>query len=584
MTLASWLILALGVLFAVPGLQAAETLQVIVEGISGEERANVAAVLELPHDIVKDGKIDRFWLRRFERQIPGKVREALEPFGYYDPRADVSTEPGPEGVHTITVQVVPGTPVHVTGVEVKLDGPGSAEADLEALIAAFPLRRGDILRQDLYERAKEELQNKALSLGYLGAEFSEHRIAVSLAASSAEILLVLRTGPRYRFGKTTFLGAPLYPEPFLRRYLDYKEGEIFSYVKMARTQYNLVGADRFREVTVNAVKEAAKDDVVPVEVKLTPMPPKRIRFGIGFGTDTGVRGTMVYKDVNFRNSGHSLQAELTASQVLQGVAARYTVADNKDFKTFWALTAGWQHEKVESKETEYVYVQGEHTRTFGFEKIGSFFVQVQKEDSTAGNEQTKNFLVMPGIRFSRRHYDNPTRPTKGYYYEVEARGTDQALGSGIGFVQFLSGGEALFPLPYRFSFFTRARFCATALNESNANLPISVRFFAGGDRSVRGYRYQSLGPTDIYGDVVGGNNLVVGSLELEKAVGRSWGVAAFYDTGNAFNSFSDMNLAQGAGLGVRYYTPIGPVRLDLARQIGIQNPGYRVHFTIGLWI
>jgi translocation and assembly module TamA len=112
-------------------------------------------------------------------------------------------------------------------------------------------------------------------------------------------------------------------------------------------------------------------------------------------------------------------------------------------------------------------------------------------------------------------------------------------------------------------------------------MPASLRFFAGGDRSVRGYSYQSLGPKDSSGQVIGGKNILVGSVELDRAIFTDWGVAAFFDAGNAFDRLTDFTLYKGAGIGVRYYTKIGGIRLDLARQVGVSHPGYRVHLTVG---
>ena len=124
----------------------------------------------------------------------------------------------------------------------------------------------------------------------------------------------------------------------------------------------------------------------------------------------------------------------------------------------------------------------------------------------------------------------------------------------------------------KFSLFLRGQAGATWQNDPLRDIPPSLRFFAGGDQSVRGYGYQRLGPEDASGDVVGGKNLLVGSVELERALGKDWGVVLFYDAGNAFDSFSDYRIYEGAGLGVRRYTPIGPVKVDLARQIGVDDP------------
>ena len=138
----------------------------------------------------------------------------------------------------------------------------------------------------------------------------------------------------------------------------------------------------------------------------------------------------------------------------------------------------------------------------------------------------------------------------------------------------------LIPLPFRFSLFLRAEAGTTWCTSLEA-LPPSVRFFAGGASSVRGYDYQSLGPKDIFGNVIGGKHLLVGSIEFERAISRLFGVAAFYDVGNAFNSLDQINAQQGVGLGVRLYTVVGTMRLDVTRQINVEDPHFQVYFTVG---
>ena len=188
---------------------------------------------------------------------------------------------------------------------------------------------------------------------------------------------------------------------------------------------------------------------------------------------------------------------------------------------------------------------------------------------------------MPGLRFSGDHYDNPTRPLRGFRYAFDLRGTDQWLGSDTELLQLVSGGSWLLPLPLRLSLHTRIQAGITLLSDPISELPPSLRFFAGGDQSVRGYAYQSLGPTDAAGQVVGGKHLLFGSVELERALFSNWGVSVFYDAGNAFDTLSDIRLAQGAGIGLHYYTPVGGLNLSLARQVGVDDPDYRVHFTVG---
>jgi len=571
-------------IFATLSYASDEAVNVVIEGLSGDEFQNTKTILKLPEGIIKEGKVDATWLKRFERQTPQKVREALEPFGYYEPETIVTLQQSGEGIYTLLVKVGPGEPVRIKTLKVQIEGPGDSEKQLTDIIARFPLSEGDILRHDKYEKAKDQLRDKAIELGYLDADFSIHLINITLSSLSAEIDLVFKTGPRYRFGEITFPGAPVYPVRFLKRYIDFKPGEVFSYTKIAKTQFNLVGADRFKEVTVNPRKEAAQNDLVPVEVKLVPSPPKRLRFGVGYGTDTGARGTVIYQDFNFLNSGHQLSTELQMSQVLQGLAARYIFPDEKDFRSFTAFTMGLQREDVSDKTTNVISLEGEHARSFGLEQLGSLYVRMQKEHSTAGDERTNTFLLMPGVRYSSRRYDSIIRPTKGYYYDLELRGAHQVFGSDTNFIQFLTNGEMVVQLPARMSFLSRGRFGTSSIDGATEDLPISLRFFAGGSRSIRGYSYQSLGPVDQNGNVVGGKNMLVMNFELERAIGADWGIAAFYDTGNAFNNYSNMDFVQGAGMGVRYYTPIGSMNLDVARQVGVANPDFKIHFTIGIRI
>lgn len=555
---------------------------VVVEGMEGVERENVERILKVPDNLVEEGIVTEQWLERLKRQTPRRVRRALEPFGYYSPETTTTLERIGEGFYRLVVTVMAGEPVLVSDVTVEIRGPGAMEPSLAGVVDTFPLRKGDRLRHDLYDTVKGELQRKAVNLGYLDARYTEHSIKVSLADRSARIDLILDTGSQYRFGTVFFTGKPLYPEMFLRRYLEIKPGQIYSQEILARTQRNFAGADRFRIVTVTGRKESAEDYRIPVEITLHPSPPKRVRFGFGYGTDTGPRGLARYQDYNVRGLGHVLDMEVKASEVFQGLGVRYIVPGFRDIQSYTSFTVLGEREETRDKNVRYAQIEGAYTRTFAPGMLGTLFVKTQYEDSKAGDDVTKTFMVLPGIRFTRHRYDNLIRPSRGFRYDVEIRGTDRMLGSNVSFFQIVAGGEVLIPLPGRLSVLARARIGATTDYGSAEDLPVSVRFFAGGDNSVRGYRYQSLGPIDNSGKVAGGRHLFTGSIEVERAIGADWGVVAFYDAGNAFNNWSGVKLAQGVGLGVRYYTIVGPVRLDVARQIDVKNPGFRVHFSIGI--
>ena len=559
---------------------AGESVELKVLGLDGDVLKNVRAALVLPTGLVKDGKVDVLWLDHFQEQIPRKVQDALESLGYYKATTTVLREMTPEGIFLVTVKVEVGEPVRVRNVVVRIEGPGEGEAALRNAIEKFPLKKGDILRHDVYEEAKRGIYDLSIGMGYLNGRFSRHDIQVQVNQSSADIDLVYVTGPRYLFGQSNFSGAPGYPQKFLNRNVAFKEGDVFSYEKIWQTQRNLTLADRFSDVRIETDKEKALENRVPVDIKLTPSPEKQVKIGGGYGTDTGPRFSVNYRDKNVLDAGYQWDTGVNISTVLQGAAMGFTVP-GADIRTYSALKGNLKREMTDTYTTKEFSLELQHVRPYFLDKSGAIFLQLLREDSDAGDQKTNTFSLMPGFRMFDRQYDNPVRPTKGFSYLAEIRGTHQDLGSYTGFIQGTLTGSGLYSLWGGFSFLTRINAGVTLQNEGSKDLPIAIRYFAGGDNSVRGYAYQSLGAKDDQGNVVGGKNTLVGSVEVERTIWKNWGAAAFYDVGNAFNSFREMELAQGAGIGCRYYTPVGPIKLDIARQIGIPEPAFRLHLGFG---
>lgn len=565
--------------FSVP--ISAATIELDIQGLDRDLRQIVQSALVLPQLTSPDERFNRQRLASYQRQLSRIINEILEPYGYFDNLVNSRLEQ-PEAEHfRLVVDVVPGAPLRVTSLDIDLVGEGIKHSEFSVLAAGFPLQVGDVLRQDIYETGKAEIRQGAIRLGYLDADFTRHQIRVHLAERTAEIDLQLESGQRYHFGETVYSGSG-YPDQFLRRFLSYEQEQPFSYSLLGRTQVNLIDADLFRNVVVRAWPEQAVAGSIPVSVEVDPLPRHRLRPGIGYGTDTGGRVSLNYRLLNLFDRAHELQGRMMIAQFRQTLDATYVIPDFRHRDSMTLLRIGTQREDIDSYFRREIFSEAEYRRAFRRGYSGSLFVRLMTEKSRIADETNTSQLLLPGIRFGRQQVDNPLLPERGYKAQIELIGSDENLLSDTSLIQLTTHVAGLQPLTDRFSFLYRFKGGTTWHKDSFRTLPVSLRYFAGGDRSVRGYKYNSLGPENSDGEVIGGKHVLEVSLELERKLFEKWGSAVFYDVGNAFDNFDDYEIKQGAGIGVRYYTQVGAIRLDLARQIGEERNRLRLHLSVGI--
>ena len=561
--------------------RAEDQVKIIVTGVEGDAKKNVQETLALPYGLVKNGKVDRLWLTRFIRQAEEKVPASLEPFGFYSARASIVLEIPTPDEFIVHVDVQTGAPAFLTDVTVVVTGPGHTEESLMALARNFPLKKGDIPFHHVYEQGRQNLEARARQLGYLDAAYTMHEIRINETATSAQISLVLETGEKYYFSTVTIKGASEYPDAFLRRYIPFSAGDVFSQTRLDEALLQLNNSERFRDVTIVPEKEQAEDHKIPVSILLTPLPRQSLRPGVGYGTDTGARFSTRYRNINLFHRGHEFNSNLYIAEHLQGLATSYIIPSAKDIRTFTSLQLNLQKEDNSTYVTSFIALELDQTNSFSASRQGTAYVRFQQEDFTIGNQNSTSRYVLPGVRFSDTSYDNLVRPGRGFRYAFDLRGTHTILGSTTQLLQLIAEGSHVLSLPWRLSVLTGARIGVTFFSDPLQDLPPSLRFFAGGDQSVRGYAYQSLGPRDSTGQVVGGKHLFTGHIDLQRAILDDWAISVFYNAGNAFDSFIDVRLFQAAGAGIHYYTPVGALNLFVARQIQKDDPEYRIHFTVG---
>jgi translocation and assembly module TamA len=567
------------VLFSAPC--SAESLQLNIRGVDSSLQKTIETALILPAALTSGENLNKRWLKRYQRQLPALINTILEPYGYFASQVSSQVEQNKPGEYKLNVDINPGKPVLVTNLKLDLTGPGAEHAELRQILSSFPLHVGDVLRQDYYTSGKEALRQGAVALGYLDADFSRHQIVVNRAQRQGDIILQLDSGVRSRFGKTVFNGHSNYPDRFLRRYISYHEGDFFSHRQLGQTQLKLLNADLFRTINIHPLLDQTEGTLVPVQIDLQPAPRHRLRPGIGYGTDTGARVSLSYRNLNLLQRGHELQGKIIVAQKNQSVLSTYIIPDLDRFDSQTLLHVGFDREDTDSYLTRELFTEAEYQRAFSHGLTGSLFVRLTQESSVISDETERSQMLLSGLRLGWSQVDDKFTPRRGIQGHLELQGSNDTLLSDTSLVQLSGQVTILQPLPQDLSLLLRLNGGTTWHNDSFNDVPASLRFFAGGDRSVRGYSYQSLGPTDDDGEVIGGKHLLIANVELERRLTPNWGVTLFYDVGNAFDSFSEYKLARSAGIGVSRYTRIGPLRVDLARQIGNANNRYRLHVSVG---
>jgi translocation and assembly module TamA len=364
----------------------------------------------------------------------------------------------------------------------------------------------------------------------------------------------------------------------LRGFVTWHEGDPLNTNELLSLQNALADTPYFRRVEVTPDREDAEGRAVPIVVDLLPNKPWRFRFGAGYGTDTGPRGSLDAQFRRINRSGHRAELDVVASSVEQSATGKYIVPGAYPRTDALTFSLGYAHLQPTTYTTQTAFAGADYSLAVGRRWRESFFLSWARDVFTVGLDAGTSRLLTPGVNSTIVVADDRIDTRNGYRFTLRVTGATSAVGSTASFGQILASGKRIFPLTPGNRLIARADLGWMTTDDFHA-LPPRVRFFAGGDVSVRGYKYQSLGETDAAGHVIGGKTLETGSIELEHRFLPKWGGAVFFDAGNALNTFTS-DLKKGVGVGVRWISPVGPVRLDGA--YALDSPkGFRVHVNIG---
>ncbi len=564
------------------------TVKVEIKGVKQADIIkNILANLRIEQQKNND-RLSEKRIKRLHAKASDDILIALKPYGYYRPQVEAELiQPVDEKRIWLAIYTVDlGEPLILKTVDVELLGEAEQDEIFNQLLAKFPVKQGDTFNSLNYEKGKRILRNLAESRGYFDANFLTTQVLIDELNYTANVKLVFDSGKRYKFGEVQYQ-QDIFKQSLLDRYKTFETNDPYDEDALIAFRTALVNSQYFDTVEVNIDRENKQNYTFPIIAKLTVKKRNLYTASIGYGTDTGLRGGLGWERRYINSYGHKFKFDVQLSEIRQSATAQYIIPVGEDPNQFVTAKAGYINEENDTYDIESLVlgVSTNRIRTL-FDKIQlQEVIGIEYRDETyqIGQDTGHATLLMPNASWSLIEADDRIYTLNGYRIDFSIRGALNKMGSDNSFLQTHLNGKYIHQVFEKGRFITRGEWGYTSMSLLDGefrDLPPSIRYFAGGDKSVRGYDYNALGPQDEKGYVIGGKHLIIGSVEYEHQIVGKWSAAVFYDVGNAVNDFSEA-LQHGAGVGVRWRSPIGLIRLDLATALNKDNYPVRLHINIG---
>ena len=576
---------------------AAKIADVRIDGLDETMTTNVRTALSL--EDAKGKQVSDARLDYLLRVAEDETREALEPFGYYSPDISISESGAGAALAddapvSVTITVRAGEPVRVRSAKVAIEGGGDEDRYLKEELDAFSPKVGDVFEHTRYEQSKAFITRRLAERGYFDADFAARRVEVTRAEKTADIDLRWTSGDRYEMGTITFeqTPQPVIRDALLREFVYWKDGDYYHQGRLDRLRKSLSGLDYFSRIDIEPQPENAVDGRVPVKVHLTPAKRSIYSVGGSYGTDSGFGVSLGLERRYLNSRGHKALAQLDYAQKRKTLTLQHRIPA-------FAWRDGWyttslqaydeQTEYIDTRRYEAVFSRnGQYNRNLNLvasvqalQERWAYAIDDRLRPVTLYRQAT---YFYPSIVAEYINADDRIQPRDGYGATATLRGGLDGVGSDANFAQLHVRGSWFKGLGARSRLIVRGEVGATFTDEL-VEIPPTLRFYAGGDRSVRGYEYREIGPRinavpgrDDF--ALGAKNVVTASAEYEQYINDTWGFAAFVDGGNAFDGQLD-RWRKGVGLGLRWKSPVGPLRVDIGRGLDDPDSSFTLHVNLG---
>lgn len=591
----------------------------VIKGVEGRLAENIRLLVTQPPE--RDSQRQ---FRRYIDGLPEQVITALSAYGYYSAEASISVDeiapparkngaekvagkigeaikgkpenkakagannskalPEPTSITQVTVTVTPNKPVTIQELTLDVELPGENNRDFDEALANVraQLAQGKVFVSADYESAKSTLLTRAQDLGYFDFEYTSTEVRVSRRANSAKISLQAAAGERFTFGQILFKQRT-FSETFMNRWAPFTSGDPYQAQLIGELTQNLQSSGYFSSVRVRPLIDPRYEQTVPITVDLTQREENQVAIGLGYSTDTEIRTKLTWGRPLINSRGHSAEWGIEVSRYVQSASFAYRIPrDKQPLFNYWGIEYGLKNDQREEFDS--------FLSTLNFQRVTrtprgwdeSIFLRWERERSEPGGVPLESDLVMPGVSYSRNRSKGKPFPTWGQAINFQLMGGSESLLSSVDFLKMVGRFRYLRAISDRNTIIAAVQYGAIRSNDYE-RVPLSQRFFAGGDRTVRGFAFREISPRtpEPESEAVGGRYLEVLSLEYNYRFVDNWSGALFADAGRAFNRF-DVGYSVGAGFGVRWQSPVGPFRLDIAAPVSDNDTGsVRVHISLG---
>lgn len=547
-----------------------QQVDILVLGIDKELKEQVQAYLGNSQlDTLDDlpDEIDR---------IVETAEKSLKALGHYNAVA-VANSASYKKDTVIELSIDAGIPTVIKKINLSVTGDAAENREFQKLIGLLPIKTGSILNHGDYERSKDMLHSTARNLGFFDARFLRSQILVTRKTASAEIFIEFDSGARHHINDVKY-NTTLFDKPFLERWQPFEADTPYRASHALQLTQNLQNSGYFKFVRVRPETDLISNNTLPLIVELEPAKENVMSLGIGYATDSGIRVKGSWLRPHHNDRGHILKGSSSISRLRQEVSATYQIPHRKSPASGkYTFDFGILNHRTDDTYSQLRTINMTDQRLTRHGWYRDVFVRLENENTDDNTDRTN--LLLPGISFSRTKTSGGLRPDKGTFYSFKLLGGSERLLSDINMLRATASAKKLVSWQKRHSLIARADL-GILKTQNFSRIPTSHRFFAGGDNSVRGFAYQSISPLNADDEATGGKFLTTASLEYNFYIRDRWALATFVDTGRAYLD-SDAPYKVGIGGGIRWLSPVGPLRIDLGLGISEETKPLRLHLAIG---